>query len=92
MKAVSFEWDPKKAATNLRKHGITFSEATGVFADEFAVTIPDASEDEERFVTLGAGTRERILVVVYCYRGKAIRIISARAADRMERKQYEARR
>ena len=91
--AVSFEWDPNKAAVNVRKHGVQFSEALGVFSDEYAITIRDDGEtNEERLVTLGMGIKGRVLVVVYCYRGDDIRIISARAAGRREREQYEARR
>ena len=91
---VSFEWDPDKAATNVRKHGVQFSEALGVFSDDYAITINDDESDphEQRFVSLGMGVKERILVVVYCYSGENIRIISARTPGRPEREQYEAQR
>ena len=91
---MSFEWDPKKASSNLRKHGVRFSEATSILSDELAVTMRDADSDpnEVRFVTLGLSDRGRILVVVYCYRGDSIRIISARAANGFEREQYEDQR
>jgi len=89
---MEFEWDPKKAASNLQKHGVDFADATGVLFDEFALTIPDESSEEERFVTIGADPLNRLLVVVYTWRGKSIRIISARKADPSERKQYEERR
>lgn len=91
---VPFEWDPHKAAANVRKHGVQFSEASGVFGDDYAITICDdeSDPDEQRFATLGAGIKGRILVVVYCYRGENIRIISARTAGRPEREQYEAQR
>ena len=89
---MEFEWDPKKASSNLRKHGVDFADATGVLFDEFALTIPDESSEEERFVTVGADPLNRILVVVYTWRGKSIRIISARKADPSERKEYEERR
>ena len=91
---VSFEWDPNKAAANVRKHGVQFSEAVGVFSDDYAITITDdeSDPDERRFLTLGIGIKGRILVVVYCYSGDNIRIISARAAERPERDQYEAHR
>ena len=91
---VSFEWDPNKAAANVRKHGVQFSEAVGVFSDDYAITIHDdeSDPDERRFLTLGMGIKGRILVVVYCYSGENIRIISARTAGRPERDQYEARR
>jgi uncharacterized DUF497 family protein len=91
---VSFEWDPSKAAANVRKHGVQFSEAVGVFSDDHAITIDDdeSDPDERRFLTLGIGIKGRILVVVYCYSGENIRIISAREAERPERDQYEAQR
>ena len=91
---MSFEWDPNKAATNVRKHGVRFSEALGVFSDEYAITIKDdgSDPDEQRFVTLGMGIKGRVLAVVYCYSGENIRIISARTAGSPEREQYEAQR
>ena len=91
---VSFEWDPGKAVANVRKHGVRFSEALGVFSDDYAITITDDESDphEQRFVTLGIGAMGRVLVVVYCYVGESIRIISARTAGRFEREQYEAQR
>ncbi len=84
-----FEWDKRKAALNLKKHGIDFSDAAAVFYDEMAITIPDAFVGEERFVTLGMDTLARILVVVYTWRGNRIRIISARKATPGERREYE---
>jgi uncharacterized protein len=85
-----FEWDPEKAEANLKKHGVTFSEAEPVFYDEFAITIADESEAiEERFITIGMGLKARVLVVVYCYRAEKIRIISARGAEPSERGVYE---
>ncbi len=92
-RTVPFEWDPVKAATNVRKHGVQFSEALGVFSDDHAITIKDdeSDPDERRFVTLGMGIKGRVLVVVFCYRGEHLRIISARTAGRLEREQYEAR-
>jgi uncharacterized DUF497 family protein len=91
---VSFEWDPNKAAVNVRKHRVQFSEAAGVFSDDYAITIHDdeSDPDEQRFLTLGMGIQGRILVVVYCYSGENIRIVSARTAGRPERDQYEAQR
>ena len=91
---VSFEWDPNKAGANVRKHGVQFSEAVGVFSDDYAITINDdeSEPDEQRFVTLGMGIKGRILVVVYCYSGENVRIISARTAERPEREQYEEQR
>jgi len=89
--AVSFEWDPSKAAANVRKHGVQFSEVIGVFSDDHAITIKDDESDpnEQRFVTIGVGIKGRVLVVVYCYRGEDLRIISARTAGTLERESYE---
>ena len=91
---MGFEWDPNKAAANARKHGVQFSEAIGVFSDDYAITIKDeeSDPDEQRLVTLGMGIKGRLLAVVYCYSGENIRIISARTARRPEREQYEAQR
>jgi uncharacterized protein len=84
-----FEWDPRKAASNFRKHGIRFADAVSVLEDANAITIVDDSAGEERFVTIGADALDRILVVVYTFRGRRIRIISARRTTRQERDQYE---
>jgi uncharacterized DUF497 family protein len=88
---MSFEWDPDKAEANFTKHGVRFAEAEPVFADDQAITITDDESDphEQRFVSIGMGVRERVLVVVYCYRGRNIRIISVRLAEPHERAQYE---
>ena len=86
---VAYEWDPKKAASNLRKHKIDFADAVTVFEDEFAVTIDDDEPEEKRFVTIGMDALARVLVVVYTWRGQNIRIISARNAGAEERRQYE---
>jgi uncharacterized DUF497 family protein len=85
---------PKQGPGELRKHGVRFSAAIGVFNDEYAITIVDDESDsnEQSFVTLGMGIKERLLVVVYCYSGDNIRIISARTAAGTEREQYEAQR
>ena len=85
---MEFEWDPRKAANNIRKHGVRFAEAATVFEDDAALTMPDDDPREERFVALGTGSRGRILVVVYTVRGELIRIVSARKATRAERSQY----
>ena len=96
MKDLRFEWDERKAASNRRKHGVSFEEARSVFLDEDALQIPDPehSDAEDRFVMLGLSNQLRILVVCHCYResDEVIRIISARKADRGERAQYEHRR
>ena len=89
---LRFEWDPKKAASNEKKHGVSFEEARTVFFDENAKLIddPDHSEDEERFVLLGISSTLRVMVVCHCFReqGNLIRIISARKASTHESKQY----
>ena len=83
------EWDAAKEAVNFRKHGVDFAGAWSVFDDVFAITIPDESSAEERFMTLGVDALGRVIVVVYTWRGEAVRIISARKATRRERRQYE---
>lgn len=88
---MAFEWDVRKAESNFKKHGVRFSESLPVFEDEYAITIVDdeSDPDEQRFVSLGMGVKERVLVVVYSFRGKNIRIISVRLAEPQERSQYE---
>jgi uncharacterized protein len=88
---MGFEWDPRKAEANYKKHGVRFGEAEPVFEDDHAITITDDDSDphEVRFVTMGMGAKQRVLVVVYCFRGRNIRIISARVAKPRERRQYE---
>jgi len=89
--SLEFEWDDRKARLNIGKHGVSFEEASTVFADPLALTIYDPlhSEDEERYVALGESQRRRLLVVVFTDRDDRVRIISARAATRRERRQYE---
>jgi uncharacterized DUF497 family protein len=86
---MTYQWDPNKAKSNLRKHGVSFADAVGVFEDENAVTIEDDYPNESRFITIGRDFLRRILVVVYTFRGVIIRIISARKATARERKIYE---
>jgi uncharacterized DUF497 family protein len=88
---MRFEWDPLKAAANFAKHGVRFAETIPVFEDDLAVTVTDNESDpaEERFVTIGLGAKRRVLVVVYCWRGGRIRIISGRKAEAHERARYE---
>jgi uncharacterized DUF497 family protein len=92
MSTLRFDWDERKAATNAKKHGVSFEEAKSVFLDERAKLIddPDHSDDEERFVLLGISSTLRLLVVCHCYRdaGNVIRIISARKANASESKFY----
>lgn len=86
---VSFEWDPVKAASNAVKHGVEFADAVAVFDDGSAVTIADDdAEDEERWITIGVDAFQRLLVVVYTWRGTKIRLISARKATRREQANY----
>jgi len=88
---MHFEWNPKKATANRRKHGVTFEEASSALRDVFSATAhdPDHSDDEERFVTFGVSSRGLLLAVSHTDRGNAIRIISARLATTAERKIYE---
>ena len=92
MDELVFEWDPKKSASNEEKHGVSFEEAKTLFTDQFARLIadPDHSEKEDRFILLGTSIHSRLLVVCHCVRtNDSIRIISARKADKQERKLYE---
>ena len=86
-----FEWDPGKAITNKRIHGITFDEASTAFKDTLSLTIYDPlhSENENRFILIGSSHKNRLLVVVHIERGDKIRIISARKAKKKERQYYE---
>lgn len=88
---MDFQFDPAKAAGNLRKHGVSFADAEAVFMDPLALhrIDPDA-EGEERFVAIGAGSAGHLLVVVYTFRGEAIRLISARRATPVEIRAYES--
>ena len=87
----SFEWDSKKAASNLKDHGVSFDEATTVFGDVLAMNMPDPdhSEGEQRFLVLGLSDGSRLVVVSYAERPPRTRIISARLATRQERRKYE---
>ena len=89
---MEFEWDPEKAAANAKKHGVEFAEAMTVFSDPLEVTIsdPDHSEGEQRFVSIGVSTSQRLVVVVYTERAGRTRIINAREAISQERKHYES--
>ena len=88
---MDFQFDPAKAAGNLRKHEVSFADAEAVFMDALALhrIDPDA-EGEERFVAIGAGSAGHLLVVVYTLRGEAIRLISARRATPVEIRAYES--
>ena len=86
-----YEWDPKKAKANLRKHGVSFEEAATVFLDPFAVTYPDPDHSDEEFreITIGRSTKQRVVFLSHTQRRERTRIIGARKATRGERKQYE---
>jgi hypothetical protein len=88
---IKFEWETAKAASNMRKHGVSFDEAGSVFLDQLAVSGPDPdhSVGESRYITFGVSSLGRLLAVSHTYRPGAIRIISARRATRAERKIYE---
>ncbi len=90
---MQFEWDEKKSATNKQKHGVSFEEAQTVFFDPLTKVAadPDHSKSEARFLAIGHSSLHNLLLVVHCFReaDETIRIISARKANRSERKQYE---
>lgn len=90
---IKFEWDPAKAVSNKKKHGVSFEEAQSVFYDEFAVQFFDEhnSASEHRFLMLGFSDKARLLLVCHCERdaGNVIRIISARKATKNERGYYQ---
>lgn len=88
---MQFGWDPKKVASNLRDHKVTFEEASSVFGDSLAITFndPDHSEGESRLLTFGLSEQGRLLVLSHTERRGLVRIISARRATRAERRIYE---
>ncbi len=92
MSTLRLEWDKRKAAANLKKHGVSFDEAKSAFVDERAKLIgdPDHSGDDDRFVLLGLSSALRLLLVCHCYRseGSVIRIVSARKATAKESRSY----
>ena len=92
MSELRFEWDKRKEKTNIKKHGVSFNEARGVFYDENAMKFfdPDHSENEDHFILLGISFKLRILIVCHCFRESEtiVRIISARKADGDEEKEY----
>ncbi len=91
---MKFEWDEKKNRTNIKKHGIDFAEAIYVFADPFALNLPDDehSDNEERWILLGKNFQLTILLIVHTYReGDSIRIVSARKSTKNEQRIYEMR-
>lgn len=88
---LAFEWDAGKAKRNVKKHGVSFEGASTVFGDPLARTICDPihSHDEDRFVSIGESSSNRLIVVVFTERPDRIRLISARPATRRERRDYE---
>lgn len=88
---MAFEWDPEKSEQNRRKHGFSFGDVTGVFADEQRVTFADARQDygEDRWITFGL-IEGRLFAAAYTLRGDVVRIISARKANSRERRRYDA--
>jgi uncharacterized DUF497 family protein len=86
-----FELDPRKAASNLRKHGVSFGEAASVFKDPLATVYedPDHSLREKRYLTIGTSAQGRLLHIAFADRGERIRIINARKVTRKERELYE---
>ena len=83
-----YEWDPLKATSNLKKHGVDFADAVHALEDPAALTMSDAHPHEQRFITLGMDALGRVLVVVYTWRSERIRLISARNATRSEAGSY----
>ncbi len=89
---MQFEWDPTKVAANLARHGVSFEEASSVFGDPLATTVPDPdhSVGEERFLTTGLSNQQRVLIVWHTEGEDMIRIIGAREATPRERRTYES--
>lgn len=88
---MEFNWDREKAGTNLRKHEVSFDEAVTVFHDRLAATFddPDHSAGEERFITIGYSSQNRVVVAAHTERGDSVRIINARLATPQERKRHK---
>jgi hypothetical protein len=85
-------WDPQKAISNQKKHGVSFEEAQSVLESDVQLVLEDGDHHEQRFIALGYSIKLNLLVVVYAYRDMdVIRIISARKATRKERENYEKR-
>jgi uncharacterized protein len=88
---MEVEWDSNKAATNLTKHGVSFSDAEAVLFDPNALSFEDpTAQGERRFISIGMDSLWRLLVVVYTERGDCLRLISARLATRSEKRNYES--
>ncbi len=89
---LNFKWHTEKALKNIKRHNVTFEEATTAFSDPLSLTIDDPvhSDDEQRYVLIGKSYKDRILIVIHTERGDNIRIISARKATKKERVYYES--
>lgn len=89
--SFEFEWDPKKADENLKKHEVAFAEAITVFGDPLARIFddPDHSDDERREIIIGYSTKSRLLLVSFTERPARVRVISARKASKRERQAHE---
>jgi len=88
---MKFQFDPEKAKSNLKKHMVSFADAEAVFYDSLAIHQEDHySEGEERFITIGMGSTNKLIVVIYTFRDDEIRVISARHATRQEKREYES--
>jgi hypothetical protein len=85
---MEYEWDSSKATSNLRKHKVSFADATSALEDELALTIDDDYPNEKRYATIGTDALGRVLVVIWTPRGENIRLISARPVTPAERRQY----
>ncbi|MCP4698267.1 MAG: BrnT family toxin [Gammaproteobacteria bacterium] len=96
MYELRFEWDERKSKANIKRHGVSFDEARSAFYDEKAIQFfdPDHSDEEDRFILLGMSLKLRVLVICHCVRESetAIRIISARKADKAEKRDYQRQR
>jgi uncharacterized DUF497 family protein len=89
---MNYQWDPEKAMANVKKHGVEFADAVGIFEDPTAITIEDPqAEGEQGFLSMGMDVLGRIIVVAYTYRGDDVRLISARKASKKEVRVYEKR-
>ena len=89
LQGIEFEWDENKAQSNIDKHGVTLEEAAEVFLDPFYQTGDASANNEQRDFIIGYSLEQRLLLVVYVERIQRTRIISARPANRTERKLYE---
>ena len=89
--SLDFEWDPKKAAANVKNHGVSFEEAVTVFSDPLARLFDDEdhSVEEQREIIIGHSVEQRLLLVAFTVRGESIRIFNARKATRREQQDYE---